>query len=343
MSADYLAPVQRAYASPRYPRLVDGATFVDGLTSEPEPLWGEPGRVLAAVGEPAMVCGPQGVGKTSIAQQFARARMGLTEFALGLPVRSDERRVLYLAMDRPRQAARSLTRMIEADDERRVLRERLLVYQGPPPFSVLQEPEALAEMVVALKAGLLVVDSLKDLAPGLAKDDVGAAVNIAMQHVIAAGVELFELHHQRKATADNKRPQTLDDVFGSTWLTSGCGSVVLLWGKPGDAFVELRHLKQPAEEVGPLTVRHDHLRGSSAIVDALTIEQILATTPTVTAHDTAGMLFATSEPDRNQVERARRQLERAVGNGFARRSPKTHLRGDVTYQREEGETWNAEG
>ena len=70
------------------------------------------------------------------------------------------------------------------------------------------------------------------------------------------------LHHERKAANGGKRVHTLDDVYGSTWLTSGLGSVFVLDGEPGDPTVELRHLKQPAEPIGPLTLRHDHGRDS---------------------------------------------------------------------------------
>lgn len=305
----------------RYPRLTDGARFIERTSSEPVALWGDSSRTLAAPGEPFMISALQGLGKTTLGQQLALARLGLRGGkALGLPVLQDERPVLYLAMDRPRQAARSLARMIETDDERHVLREKLLVYEGPPPFNVVTQPEALADMVLALRCGFLVLDSYKDLAPGLSKDEVGSAVNIALQHVIAAGSELLGLHHQRKATGDNRSPKTLDDVYGSTWITAGSGSVIVLTGNPGDSFVELRHVKAPLDPVGPLTVKHDHLRGFSSIVDDITIEEVLATSLVgVTAHSAAGLLCATADPDKNQVERARRQLERLVGKGLAER------------------------
>ena len=74
------------------------------------------------------------------------------------------------------------------------------------------------------------------------------------------------MHHGRKANADNKKPNTLDDVYGSAWLTAGMGSVICLWGKPGDSLVELTHLKQPAEAVGPMMVLHDHATGRSTAV-----------------------------------------------------------------------------
>ena len=45
--------------------------------------------------------------------------------------------------------------------------------------------------------------------------------------------------HERKAGQDSKRHHALDDVYGSTWLTSGLGSVIAINGDPGDPTVEL--------------------------------------------------------------------------------------------------------
>ena len=63
--------------------------------------------------------------------------------------------------------------------------------------------------------------------------------------LVASEIEVVVSHHQRKATGYNKKPTTLADVYGSTWLTAGAGSVVLLWGEAGDPIVELTHLGSP--------------------------------------------------------------------------------------------------
>jgi hypothetical protein len=47
------------------------------------------------------------------------------------------------------------------------------------------------------------------------------------------------------------RKPTPDDVYGSTWLTAGTGSVILLHGEPGDPIVSMHHLKKPVAEGGP--------------------------------------------------------------------------------------------
>jgi hypothetical protein len=95
------------------------------------------------------------------------------------------------------------------------------------------------------------------------------------QEIIARGIELVLLHHERKAENAGRRASRLDDVYGSTWLTSGLGSVIALVGDPGDPTIELHHSKQPGEPVGPLTIRHDHANGLSTLADAVSLWQIM--------------------------------------------------------------------
>ena len=148
------------------------------------------------------------------------------------------------------------------DADAQALADRLTVWEGPLPFNLVKEPELLAKWVATTDAGDLYIDSLKDIVGSLSSDEAGSAYNRAIGAVIAAGIEVATNHHQRKANAENRKPSKLEDVYGSTWITSGAGSVVCLWGEPGDPIIELTHLKQPAEDVGPLDLLIDHDGGS---------------------------------------------------------------------------------
>jgi replicative DNA helicase len=301
-------------------RAEDGASFVLGEPDRVPAVWGDGQAVLWSEGEALWIVGPQGVGKTTLAGQLALRRAGVIDGPLlGMTVAADERRVLYVAADRPRQAARSLRRMVGLEHEDR-LRERLAVWRGPLPFDLLADPSQLAALADQQGAGTLVIDSAKDVAAGLAKDEVGAAVNIAMQHVVAAGIELVVLHHQRKAQADNKAPRSLDDVYGSTFLTAAAGSVALLWGDAGDPVVELRHLKQPAEDVGPLKIVHDHRRGATGLHEPVDLPALLdqaAGDGGLTAADAARALYGVTGPSPSVKEKARRKLDGMVEAGLA--------------------------
>jgi replicative DNA helicase len=311
------------FGEPRFDtsRAVDGAAFLDAIPETVPSIWGErEGAIAWSNGEPLMIVGPDGVGKTTLGQQLALARIGLSEALLGMPVERAAGRVLYIAADRPRQAGSSLKRMV-GDAHRDVLRERLVVWPGPLPFDLGTEPRAFEEFVQDI-GGVsdVFIDSLKDVATDLTKDEVGSRVNVAFQTVIAGGVELCVSHHQRKEGRDSGKPKRLADVYGSRWLTAGMGSVLLLWGEPGDLVVELRHLKQPVEEVGPLSILHDHARGASNLRDQLDLEVVLTNAVHgLTVKGAAELMFETADPKANEIEKARRRLESLVGRNRAQR------------------------
>ncbi len=297
--------------------IVDGATFVLDAPARVPVIWGRGAEVAWAAGEPFLLVGPQGVGKTTLGQQLTLARIGLRRSVLGMPVAPGEQRVLYIAADRPAQAQRSFARMVSEDD-RALLAERLVVWRGPLPEDLAIRPEGLVQAAMAVDAGTVVLDSVKDLAIGLVKDEVGAGVNRAFQLALAEGIEVAGLHHQRKAVRDGGPPRTLDDVYGSGWITAGCGSVVLLWGQPGDPIVDLAHLKQPAEPVGPMKLLHDHDTGTTTLYDANDpLAHLRAAPGGLTAQALAVALFGTRSPKANDVEKARRRLDGLAKQGLA--------------------------
>jgi len=248
----------------------DGGSFVLDLPEHLPALWGSSTHPAWVEGEGLMLVGPQGVGKTTIAQQLVMAMAGLRAEVLDMPVKPvSGGRILYLAMDRPLQIARSWRRMVtEADREQ--LAERVTVWRGPLPFSLASAPRHLAAWARDEHgASVVLVDSYKDLSPDLSSETTGSHINEAMQEALAEGIQWVGLHHHRKGTADNPIPKTLADVYGSNWLTAGMGSVLGLGGDPGAELVEVRHLKQPAETLGTFGIRHDHARGISWRADDL--------------------------------------------------------------------------
>lgn len=296
---------------------VRGAEFILDQPSDVPAIWGCGRQVMWAAGEGLMIAGGQGLGKTTLAGLLLRGLLGLGDgHVLGLPVADTGCRILYLAMDRPRQIARSQARQFKEID-RTVLRDRLTVWTGPPPRDLAANPTLLARMADYYDAGVVFVDSLKDAAVGLSEDEVGARYNRARQHLLSQGRQVCELHHTKKRNPVGAQGPSVDDVYGSTWLTSGCGSVVMLGGDPGDPIISFRHVKQPAEEVGPYRLLHDQGEGLLTIEHSVDLVELVKANSTdgLTAREAAAAITEKSQPGRADIEKARRRLDQMVTAG----------------------------
>ncbi len=149
------------------PLFSHGGPFILDVPKTPDALWGDGNDVLWAPGESLMIAGPMGLGKTTVAGLLVRNQLGLGGGTLlGLPVKPRGGKILYLAMDRPQQIARAMARQFTEDD-RAVLDDRLLIWQGPPPADVAKRPELLTLLAETADASTLFVDSVKDAAIGL--------------------------------------------------------------------------------------------------------------------------------------------------------------------------------
>lgn len=296
--------------------LVSGGQFIFDQAAAGDAVWGRGDDVWWSAGEPCIVTGPIGVGKTTLLGRLVRARLGLDQQLLGYPTTPGQRRVLYLACDRPRQIARSLARQMSPED-RQVLDDQLMVRRGPPPADLAKHTSVLLDMCRKADADTVIVDGLKDVALELSKDEVGAGLNQALQRCVAAGIEVVAGHHQRKAANGvPHKPRSLSDLYGSTWIGAGAGTVILLWAdQPGAGIITVETLKPAVEQIGPLDVRHDLTRGQLTPIAAITVEEVLrgAVEP-VTIVELAAAVH--HDTDRNVVERVRRQLSRLERDGF---------------------------
>ncbi|HLM20218.1 MAG TPA: AAA family ATPase [Propionibacteriaceae bacterium] len=298
-------------------QLHPGGDFILDSPANPVPLWGRGDEVLLADGEALIIAGPNGVGKTSLAQQLVLGRAGFPEYQdlLGYPIAPGVGAVLYLAMDRPRQAARSFRRMV-GEAWRDELNAKLFVWRGPPPYDLARHSSLLVDLCQQAGADTVVIDSLKDAAVGLSDDEVGARYNRCRQAAVAAGVQVIELHHNRKPASGVKvEKPSIEDLYGSTWLPSGAGSVLFLSGAPGDPIVGLHHLKQPAGEVGPLKIIHDQTSGRTTVWNAVSLLQLAGQPGGISAADAAKALFDVEKPNPAEKEKVRRKLEKLQRDG----------------------------
>ena len=302
-------PVDRGQDDCCAERIVDGATFIFSAPETIPAIWGRNDEVLWSEGESLMIAGTLGLGKTTLAGLLVRALLFGGE-VLGFPVVPVGEPILYLAMDRPRQIARSMRRQFRGEHEQR-LSERLVVWEGPPREDMAKDPELLRELARKAGARHVFVDSLKDAAIKLSDDEVGAAYNRARQLLITDGCQLCELHHLvKRAPGDS-----VDDIYGSRWLTAGAGSLILLCGEPGDPIIKFKHVRSPAAEVGPFQLLSVQETGEISIyssVDLIELAKAASESGGLTAKTAARALFEKDEPTRAEIEKARRRLVKLI-------------------------------
>jgi hypothetical protein len=300
---------------------IDGNQFIFGQPDTIPALWGEKDEVLWISGEAFMIAGGMGLGKTTLAGQLLKAQLcGGT--VLGLPVTPINGNILYLAMDRPRQIARSLRRQFDTTHQEQL--RRLFIRPGPPPIDLAADPARLCRMADEVDATAVYIDSLKDAAVPLSKDEIGAAYNRARQFTLNHDHEICELHHNRKPAKDTING--VHEIYGSVWLAAGCGSIVNLIGEPGDPIIEFRHIKQPLDEVGPYRLLNDIENGIIEIeheIDLLTLTDTAAADG-LTATGAAAALFGCEKPSRAQEAKARRRLDRLTASGHLTRIDGNH-------------------
>src|SRR5579884_4475966 len=70
---------------------VDGWSFIHDVPPESPAIWGHGQQVLWAEGEGTLIVGPEGVGKTTLAQQLVLALCGYRDGLLGQPVKTQDK------------------------------------------------------------------------------------------------------------------------------------------------------------------------------------------------------------------------------------------------------------
>lgn len=231
-------------------------------------VWGTEGVPFANTGEPLVISSADGLGKTTIAQDYVRARLGLHDDMWGAPVvpLPEDENVLYLAFDRYSQIRAAFRRGP-------VVKHRVAFAKQPMyPLRSAKAGRWLLEKVREVSAGLVVVDSLKDQVNPNDPTELGRFWD-NLKPLGLAGIEVVVLSHTNKTKVDPENPK--EAVSGHRLATSSAGSVFVIDGSTGKPPHTVYHAKALRGDTIPsalLSFNHETGRtsleyGEGVIVD----------------------------------------------------------------------------
>jgi hypothetical protein len=118
-------------------------------------------------------------------------------------------------------------------EELEVLEENLQFFPlGEPLYLTKTETREQVEQLVSdLKLDGVVFDSLGSTTDGDLSNEtsVKSLIDWNDRFRQRSGAFTWFIHHHRKASGDNKKPNKLSDVYGNQYITARASSVVCLW------------------------------------------------------------------------------------------------------------------
>jgi hypothetical protein len=181
-----------------------------------------------------LLTGPSGVGKTQLSLDFARAA------ALGRNfLDTNTKGPLKIGFFSLEMGLVDLKHFIQAQfihctpDDLKVLEQNLRFYPlGEPLYLNRDEEKARIEDTIK-KEQLdgIIVDSLGSTTEGELSEERDTKNLMDWLDRMRQQYEAFAwvVHHHRKATGDNKKPNKLSDVYGSQYITARATTVICLW------------------------------------------------------------------------------------------------------------------
>jgi hypothetical protein len=194
-----------------------------------------------------LLTGPAGVGKTQFSLRFAM-NMALGRQYLGMEIERPMR-VLFISCEMGHPALKlfseTMTSTMDTTDLT-TLESNLFVVPLGEPFYLDNEKgqQRFEELLQAIRPDVFIFDSIGSSTSGeLATESVVKTVmdfndRVRNKH----GVASWFIHHNRKATSDNKKPNKLSDVYGNQYLVNRATTVYCLW--PNGFDIEVVPLKK---------------------------------------------------------------------------------------------------
>jgi hypothetical protein len=182
----------------------------------------------------AILSGPPGVGKSLMSLSLAQSLVLGGEF-LKMKV-NRKLRIGFISMEMDGyelHAVLSPQVSVHSQEQRNLLDENLLILPfGEPKFYSDKETERLLfQFVGDNKLDGIFVDSLSSTTPGDLSSEKEGKFIFELDSKLRArfGCFTWYIHHNRKAQADNKKPNKLADLHGTVHIQSKPNTVLTLW------------------------------------------------------------------------------------------------------------------
>lgn len=201
-----------------------------------------------------LVTGPSQVGKTQFSLNGAAA------LALGKPFLDRETRQARIGFFSLEMGLTDVKHFLQSQagayspEELDILEDNLQIFPLGEPLYLSNDAirKEVEEIVGDLKLGGIVIDSLGSATDEEVSDEkVKRHFHWNDQFRQRTGCFTWYIHHHRKATGDNKRPNKLSDVYGSQYITSYATTVLGLWPGSSSNSVQLLPLKVRLAECPP--------------------------------------------------------------------------------------------
>lgn len=202
-----------------------------------------------------LLVGPPGVGKTQVALNFTyglAAGVDVLGYKIDKPYK-----ILFISAEMGPLDLKVFTDDITSQfnaEQQALLSENLLVYPiGEAMYlNTKEEQERLKRIIDVYKIDGFVFDSLGSATSKSLTDEEQTKALLDFNDKLRKDMGVFSwfIHHNRKATENNKEPSGLADVYGSQYITARATTVLSLWPM-SKGILKVRELKKrlaPQEE-----------------------------------------------------------------------------------------------
>jgi hypothetical protein len=193
-----------------------------------------------------LVGGPPRVGKSQFSLRFCE-KLAKAEPFLHWKIPKPAK-TLFVSMEMPHEELHYLMTNIMTIQDHELLRENMLLMPIGSSVKLASkiQQQQLNKVIEEFQPDGVIFDSLgKGIRDEITNDKIILETFDYIDGTIRGeyGAFAWFIHHPRKGQIGNKKPNTLDDLYGSQYIGAGITSAVGLWPGPDNRYIEVDCLK----------------------------------------------------------------------------------------------------